>query len=113
VDDAMYFCAHPDSRKAQHIVINALCTLAVERDDVHLVLEGKATKVEDESELGNVAREYDRKYQWRVKVVDGKFDAEYGAPTAGPPPYDVYRLEPKTLRGFGVDETYSPTRFTF
>jgi nitroimidazol reductase NimA-like FMN-containing flavoprotein (pyridoxamine 5'-phosphate oxidase superfamily) len=113
VEDAMFFTAHPDSRKAQHIVINAQCTLSVEHDDVHLVLEGKATKVEDDAQLKAIGREYDRKYKWHVTVRDGKFDAEYGAPTAGPPPYEVYRLEPRKLFGFGVDETYSPTRFLF
>lgn len=46
--------------------------------------------------------------------VDGGmyFDTE-GAPTAGPPPYDVYEAAPTAAFGFGIDETFVPTRWSF
>jgi hypothetical protein len=46
-----------------------------------------------------------------VRIQDGAFDADYGAPTAGPPPFDVYALNPTRVFGFGTDETWSPTRW--
>jgi hypothetical protein len=49
---------------------------------------------------------------WLVTVRDGAFHAN-GAPTAGPPPYDVYRVQSVTAFGFGTDDTVSPTRWRF
>jgi hypothetical protein len=36
-----------------------------------------------------------------------------GAPTAGPPPYQVYEVTPTTAFAFGKDESFSPTRWRF
>jgi hypothetical protein len=36
-----------------------------------------------------------------------------GAPTAGPPPYDVYEATPTAAFGFGTDERFVPTRWRF
>jgi hypothetical protein len=51
---------------------------------------------------------------WHVTVRDGAFHHETGgAPTAGPPPYDVYELRSTVAFGFGTDETFVPTRWRF
>jgi Pyridoxamine 5'-phosphate oxidase len=42
----------------------------------------------------------------------GAFWAD-GAPTAGPPPYDVYEVTPMTVFGFGTDETFGATPWGF
>ena len=54
-----------------------------------VVVEGVAARVDDDATLQRVAAAYDAKYGWPVTIVDGAFDAPYGAPTAGPPPYEV------------------------
>jgi hypothetical protein len=36
-----------------------------------------------------------------------------GAPTAGPPPYEVYEVIPKTAFGFSTDLSFGPTRWDF
>jgi hypothetical protein len=48
-----------------------------------------------------------------VRLQHGAFDADYGAPTAGPPPYHIYALRPRTVYAFGVTENFSPTRYRF
>jgi hypothetical protein len=40
-------------------------------------------------------------YWWQVTVRDGAFYAD-GAPTAGPPPYELYEVIPTTAFGFAV-----------
>jgi hypothetical protein len=70
-------------------------------------------KVRDESRLKRVADAYAATYGWRVTVRDGAFQDTEGAPTAGPPPYDVYELVPTMAFGFGIDETFTPTRWRF
>jgi len=87
--------------------------LTLETEDAHLVVEGRAALVRDEARLRRVADAYAAKYGWQVRPQDGAFDADDGAPTAGPPPYDVYVLTPDRVFGFGTDETWSPTRWRF
>ena len=53
-------------------------------------------------------RRHARKYGWPPTVADGAFDAPYGAPTAGPPPYEVYEITARTVYGFGTDEEHAP-----
>ncbi len=62
-----------------------------------VVLEGTATRVAKEATLQQVAEAYRSKYGWPVTVTDGAFDAPYGAPTAGPPPYYPYEITPATV----------------
>jgi hypothetical protein len=85
----VYFVSGPGSRKARNLVSDTRCTMTMAVEDAHLVVEGTASIVRDEA----------------------AFSADYGAPTAGPPAYEVYALQPVTVYGFGTDETWSPTRW--
>jgi hypothetical protein len=76
-------------------------------------VEGKAAKVRDEAKMRRVADVYASKYDWHVTVRKAAFDAEYGAPTAGPPPSDLYEVTASKAYGFGTDERFSPTRWRF
>jgi nitroimidazol reductase NimA-like FMN-containing flavoprotein (pyridoxamine 5'-phosphate oxidase superfamily) len=113
LDGALYFVAGHASRKAQNLAHNPRCVITAGAEDAQLVVEGKAVKVTDEATLLRVAARYATKYEWHVRVRNGAFDADYGAPTAGPPPYEVYGLAPTKVFGFGTDETWSPTRWRF
>jgi hypothetical protein len=112
-DGALYFVAAEASRKARNLARNARCVITVAADDAHLVVEGDAVKVDSQITLRRVAALYDSKYDWRVRIRNDAFDADYGAPTAGPPPYQLYEVSPTTVFGFGTDETFSPTRWRF
>ena len=112
LDGALYFSTSPASRKGKNLARDARCVIAAEGDALHLVVEGEAAKVSDDTTLRRVAEAYASKYGWQVAVRDGAFHAD-GAPTAGPPPYDVYAVTPTTAFGFGTDESFSPTRWRF
>jgi nitroimidazol reductase NimA-like FMN-containing flavoprotein (pyridoxamine 5'-phosphate oxidase superfamily) len=113
LSSALYFVAGEATRKAKNLARDSHCVITLATADAHLVVEGEAAKVRDETKLQRVAAVYASKYQWRVTVRDGAFDADYGAPTAGPPPYEVYEVTPRKAFGFGTDETFSPTRWRF
>jgi hypothetical protein len=80
-----------------------------------LVLEGTAAYVTDVDHLQRLADAYREKYGWPPVVVDGAFDAPYGAPTAGPPPYRPFAISPEAVYAFGTDDAFAPrsTRFAF
>lgn len=112
VDDASHFVASRTSRKATNLAHDAHCVIATRREALDLVVEGMVAKVTGEARLHRVAEVYMTKYGWPVTVRDGAFYAD-GAPTAGPPPYEVYDVLPTTAFGFPWDETFNPTRWRF
>ena len=112
VDDALHFVASRTSRKATNLAHDAHCVIATRREALDLVVEGTVAKVSQEARLHRVAEVYMTKYEWPVTVRDGAFYAD-GAPSAGPPPYEVYEVIPTTAFGFPWDETFNPTRWRF
>jgi uncharacterized pyridoxamine 5'-phosphate oxidase family protein len=113
VEGGLYFCAGGGTRKAKNLALKPECALTVEWEPLHLVLEGFAQRVRDADVLQRVADAYASTYDWHVTVRDGAFHDTEGAPTAGPPPYDVYEAVPRTAFGFGTDQSFSPTRWDF
>jgi hypothetical protein len=77
-----------------------------------LVVEGEAVKIADEAELQRIAGVY-ASQGWEATVRDGALTAEYSGPSAGPPPWDVYRVTPATVYALGTAEPYGATRWRF
>ena len=115
VGGALYTTSAPAASKSRNLDRDGHCSVAVTADDMHLVLEGLASKVTDRSLLEAVAAAYRSKYDWPVTVAGTAFDARYGAPTAGPPPYQPYEVRPATVFGFVNDAALGPssTRWRF
>ena len=113
VDGAMYFASKTKARKAQNVEANEQCAISVQDDEAHAVLEGDARRVTDPETLQRVRDVYASKYKWETEVKNGQLDAEYGAPTAGGPPFAVYEVRPRTAYAFGTEPSFSPTRWRF
>ncbi len=115
LEGALYSSSSPKARKARNLAGGSGCALTARTDGLDIVVEGHAATVADDDLLRRVAERYLAKYGWPVTVRDGAFDAPYGAPTAGPPPYEVYRIVPEVVFGFGTDDTFAPrsTRWRF
>ncbi|HEY3978351.1 MAG TPA: pyridoxamine 5'-phosphate oxidase family protein [Streptosporangiaceae bacterium] len=112
----LYTTSSPGARKARNLDEDGRCTVTVTAQDMHLVLEGTASRVTDEAVLQRIARAYRAKYDWPVTVQDGLYDAPYGAPTAGPPPYRLYEIRPSTVFAFVNDAKLAgagSTRWSF
>jgi hypothetical protein len=104
------------ARKTGMVEHHPQCSLAASTDGMDLVYEGVAVPVREPDHLARIAEAYHRKYDWPVTVTpDGVFDAPFGAPAAGPPPYKVHAFEPITVWGFGTDDRYAArsTRWDF
>jgi len=112
LDGALHFVASGTSRKARNLALSPRCVVTASDPALDLVLEGKAVKVRDEARLHRLAEAYASKYGWPVTVHDGAFQGE-GAPTAGPPPYEVYEVVPSVAFGFGTDESLNAMRWRF
>jgi hypothetical protein len=112
IDGEFYFTAGPGTRKARNIAANPEVVVNVSLTGLDLVVEGHANKVTDRATLERVAADYNA-VGWPARVEGAALTAEYSAPSAGPPPWEVYAVTP--VRAFGVAsaEPYGATRWTF
>lgn len=111
-DDRFYFTSGARTRKSRNLARNPKCVIAVALGDLDLVVEGTAARVTDEATLERVA-EVARAGGWPATVKDGAFTAEYSAPSAGPPPWDLYAMTPHTAFGVATAEPFGATRWRF
>ncbi|MCU1372366.1 MAG: pyridoxamine 5-phosphate oxidase-related FMN-binding protein [Ilumatobacteraceae bacterium] len=115
LDGRLHSTTRIDAAKGRHLVADGRCSVSVASEGMDLVVEGTAAFVTDPDHLQRLADAYRDKYGWPPVVVDGVFDAPYGAPTAGDPPYHPFAITPEVVFAFGTEEAFGPrsTRFTF
>lgn len=111
-DGDIYFTSGPGTRKARNLAANPAATFFVRLEGIDLVLEGEATRVGDRPILEELAGRY-RQGGWPAEVVGDALTAPYSAPSAGPPPWHVYRFTFHTAFGVAGAEPYGATRWRF
>ena len=112
VDGQFYFTSGAGTRKSRNLAENAACVISVKLPNLDLVVEGIATKVTDEPTLQRLAECYDAQ-GWPATATDGALTAPYSAPSAGPPPWDLYEFTPSTAFGVATAEPHGATRWRF
>lgn len=114
VDGSLHVVSATSARTRSNLAQGPMCSIAAETPGIDLVVEGGPVWMTDDSALWRVADAYDSKYEWPVEIRDGAFFAE-GAPTAGPPPFHVFEIQPAIVFGFGADERHfdRSTRWRF
>jgi hypothetical protein len=112
VDGKVYVVSGPGTRKSRNLAARADCAISVNLPDLDLVVEGAAKKVTDEATLQRLAGLYGSQ-GWPVTVKDGAFTGPYSAPSAGPPPWNLYEFTPTTAFGVATAEPHGATRWDF
>jgi nitroimidazol reductase NimA-like FMN-containing flavoprotein (pyridoxamine 5'-phosphate oxidase superfamily) len=111
-DAKFYFSAGAGTQKAKNIARNPRCVVAIAANGVDIVAEGDAVKVTDEAKVRRLADAFGASAGgWHPTVKNGAFWHEYSAPSAGPPPWDLYEITPETVFGLATAEPYGATRF--
>lgn len=108
-EGAWHFNSSVETVKTANLERDARCVLTLATDPFDLVLEGTAVRVTDTAELSAVAALYAE--DWPCTVDGDALTAEFSAPSAGKPPYYVYRMVPQRVYAFGTREPYGATRF--
>ncbi len=111
-DGDLYFVSGPDTRKSRNLAVNPACTIAINLAEMDLVFEGEATRVVDAATLETLAAVY-RAGGWPAQVEGDAFTAPYSAPSAGPPPWYLYRVCIHTAFGVAGAEPHGATRWRF
>ena len=88
------------------------CTLSVRLPGLDLVLEGEAVHTTDPATLDAIAAIY-RDGGWPAQVDGDALTAPFSAPSAGPPPWHVYRFTYHTVFAVASAEPHGATRWRF
>lgn len=109
-----YVASNDRARKSRNLDVEGRCVLTKDAGDLHLVVEGTARHAWDDSTLTRASRAFAEVYEWPTRVGESELDADYGAPTSGGPPYQVFEVTPNKAFAFPTDgESSTPTRWTF
>lgn len=113
VDGAFWFQTGT-TRKARNVRRDPRCSIALSIRDADVVVEGVAKHVTDRNTVARVAAAW-AAGGWPVEPDESGtgITAPFNAPTQGPPPWNVYRIEPRSATVVLGTEPGGLTRFTF
>lgn len=111
-DGDFYVVSGPETQKSRNLAENPACTISVRLPGIDMVFEGDATRVTDPATLETLAARY-RAAGWPAQVEGDAFTAPYSAPSAGPPPWNLYRFATHTAFGVATAEPHGATRWRF
>jgi hypothetical protein len=111
---AFYLETGETTRKGRNLARDPRCTLSLATEDFDLVVEADATRVTDPTTVADLAARWAAE-GWPARVDDSgtALTAEFSAPSAGPPPWAVYRLVPRAATALVTVEPGGATRWTF
>jgi hypothetical protein len=114
VDGSFWFETGERTRKGRNIARDPRCALSVATHEFDLVVEGTASKITDQETVAAMAAGWAAE-GWPARVDDTgqALTAEYSAPSAGPPPWSVYRLTARQATGLATIEPGGATRWRF
>lgn len=113
-DGAWWVVAGRSSRKARNMERDPRCTMSVAVKDADVVVECDAALVTDPDVVAGIAATA-AEGGWPASVDESgtAIIAEYSAPSAGPPPWHVYRLTPRAATAVVTVEPGGATRWRF
>ena len=123
IDGAFHFVAGEGTQKGRNLAANSYCVIGTQSltlPSLDVIAEGRAEPLADEAEVRRITEQF-KSRNWPLEARGNKVDGP-NAPTAGPPPYRIYRMVP--TRAFGLPGTYGmekskpdelpkPTRWEF
>ncbi len=114
IDGAFIFETGRTSRKGRNLARDPRCTISLAMDTFDIVVEGEAELVTDPKLVAQAAGRW-AAGGWPAEVDESgtALTAPFSAPSAGPPPWHVYRVAPKTATVLSTVEPGGATRFTF
>ena len=103
-----YLSTGARTQKGRNLANDPRCMVSVAAPGIDIEAVGEAKIIRDEGELQRIAKLYG---DWGPQVRDGAFWHEFSAPSAGPPPWDVYEITPTTFYAVATAEPNGATRW--
>ena len=103
-----YLCTGAGTQKGRNLAHDPRCMVSIAAPGIDIEAEGEAKIIRDDAELQRIAKLFD---DCGPEVRDGAFWHEFSAPSAGPPPWDVYEIRPTTVYAVASAEPHGATRW--
>ncbi|MFI6317712.1 pyridoxamine 5'-phosphate oxidase family protein [Nonomuraea sp. NPDC050556] len=114
VDGAFWFQTGADTRKGRNVARDPRCSVAVSISDADVVIEGDAARVTEPGAVARLAKAWaDQGWPAEPDETGSGITAPFNAPALGPPPWNVYRIEPRSATVAWAAEPGGLTRFRF
>ena len=112
--DGAYWFQTGSTRKRRNVERDPRCSVAVSIRDADVVIEGEAARVTDPAMVARAAAGW-AESGWPAEPDESGtgITAPFNAPAQGPPPWNVYRIEPRTATVTLGTEPGGFSRFTF
>jgi hypothetical protein len=109
-----WFETGKNTRKGRNLARDPRCTLSVATHEFDLVVEGHADLITDPPTVAAMAERW-AAGGWPAKVDETgtALTAEFSAPSAGRPPWHVYRITPTSAVALLTVEPGGATRWRF
>jgi PPOX class probable F420-dependent enzyme len=113
-DRAFWFETGERTRKGRNLARDSRCTLSLATDEFDLVVEGVAEMVTDPTVVATMAERWNAAgWPAQVDASGVALTAEFSAPSAGPPPWTVYRITAHHATSLLVAGPGGATRWSF
>ena len=114
VDGTFWFQTGAGTRKGRNVVRDPRCSIAISIRDADVVFEGDAARVTDADALARIAKAWaDQGWPAEPDESGSGITAPFNAPSLGPPPWNVYRIEPRSATVALSADPGGLTRFRF
>jgi pyridoxine/pyridoxamine 5'-phosphate oxidase len=113
-DGAFWLETGTGSRKGRNLARDPRCTLSLATHEFDLVVEGEAQRITDPATVADLAARWAAE-GWPASVDESGtvLEGAFRAHSAGPPPWHVYRITPRTATALVTVDPGGATRFTF
>jgi hypothetical protein len=114
VDGAYWFQTGNGTRKFRNVARDPRCSVARSVPEADLVVEGTAVRVTEPADVARAVKAW-QQGGWPVEPDESGtgITAPFNAPLQGPPPWNVYRIEPKSVTVVLGSEPGGLTRYRF
>jgi hypothetical protein len=114
LDGTFWFQTGSATRKARNVARDPRCSIAVSLNGADVVVEGDATRVTEPSAVARIAKAW-AEQGWPAEPDESGLGitAPFNAPSQGPPPWNVYRIEPRSATAVLGTAPGGLTRFRF
>jgi len=114
VDGAYWFQTGAGTRKSRNVTRDPRCSVALSVSEADVVIEGDAVRVTDHDALARIAKAWsDQGWPAEPDPSGTGVTAPFNAPSQGPPPWHVYRIDARSATVVLSAEPGGLTRFRF
>ena len=114
LDGTFWFQTGAATRKGRNVTRDPRCSMALSIRDADVVIEGAATRVTDPAAVARIAKAWaDDGWPAEPDEAGTGITAPFNAPSLGPPPWNVYRIEPRSATVVMGIEPGGLSRFKF